>query len=184
MLDMSKEQAGIDEIGLLLDEIRLYIDQQFLEQPRQDARIESLEHHIELLEGLMWYTVKATTSTGEKHVLLRKAILIIINKIDMYGEDAQAELWKEYMSLLHTTLKDVFAQRKTIYDPSIIEKSTLPISALSRTGIDHLLDTTVRILNAPLICTYSNFQPIQVDQVSDPFVREVEKTEVDKLVTQ
>lgn len=96
MLDMSKEQSGIDEIGLLLQEIRLYIDGQFLEQPRQEATIHALDHHIELREDMVWYTVTATTSTGDTHVLLRKAILLIINKIDIFGQDTQGELWTEY----------------------------------------------------------------------------------------
>ena len=60
----------------------------------------------------------------------------------------------------------------------------MPISALSRTGIDQLLDVMVRILNAPLICTYSTFQPIHVDTTPDPFVREVDTDEVKELIAQ
>lgn len=131
--------------------------QRLLGSHERGYTLDTLHQELLLENGKLRYRV-TTTINNMPVVLLQKAILFVVNKIDMLPDD---EIREEYLQQLEDHVNTYIKKHTTTFSIDIKEH-TLLLSALSREGIDMLLDRLIRILQD------TNFRTIGDQEIIAP----------------
>lgn len=168
LIDCSRDMQGIDEIGMLLDEIRAYIDVRY--EP------DTVIHSIELIDKVLRYTV--TNNAGE--ILLKKAILLVATKLDeLDDEDLQKIYQKEVLERFATYLKKSFGAKVT---STQLAPSLLVLSSFQRETLDPFLTTCITLLTSYQYVFEQEVLQITMTPPAVPYVKDVTDSQLQHLL--
>lgn len=147
----------MSEPGLLLDEIMTYVEQRLVGSHERGQAIDSIHQELLLENDKLRYRV-STTIDKKPIILLQKALFFVVNKIDTLPD---AEIRGEFSQLLQSHIETYV--KKYIPSPTLdLSKHSIFISALTREGVDQLLDTLISMLQD------TNFRTIGDQEIVAP----------------
>lgn len=173
MLDAVKDIPGIDERSLLLEEIISYIDKRFYRSKEFGPEIKKLKHILKYNEWILRYEVKWLIQ-GKWKRLLKKAIITVVNKYDVFDE----ELWEEYLQSLINHMKKTL---KKIYNCTVgkkdLQQYPIYMSALTHNHIEVFLDICITLLSTRKFMSFVEHDQIQIPETRIQYIEEITETE-------
>jgi len=178
MLDAVKDIPGIDERSLLLQEIISYVDKRFYHSKEFGVEIEKIQHKFSYNGKILRYEVHWLMQ-GEWHILLKKAIITVVNKYDVLDE----ELREEYLQLLISHIKQTLEK---MYHCTVKKKDLqqypIYISALTHHHIEAFLDTCIELLSTKNFMSFVEHDLIHIPETRIQYIEEVTDTEKEFLL--
>ncbi len=176
-VDAAKDIPWMDEPGLLLDEIREYVQQRLQDTKERWRELHQIEQDFFYENNKLRYRVTATIDE-KKIVLLQKAIVFVVNKIDtMLDEEVRSEFVKTLTEKLDAYFKKHLTQ-KVDYS-----KLISLISSASREGIDGFLNTLVYLLQDENYRTIGDQEIIAADALAvNQWVEDITGQEINILI--
>ena len=176
MLDARKDLPGIEEWALLVHEIVEYVDNRFIWSSELWIVIDNINHEFSVdSEWIIRYHAM-TTIQEQEHILLKKAIVTIVNKYDLLDE----ELREEYKSSLEDHITTTLQQTYQVEHLWSLQLHTL--SALARIQIDRFLNLCISLVNNNTFVTFLDTEVFEIDVPTDYYVRDVSDLEIEWLL--
>ncbi len=134
MLDMSRYERGIEEFGVLFDELLDYLRTSLMSS-RDYGIIEDITIDLEVKNNRWQLVVHADTTDGKKDIF-KKDIVLICNKVDAIDD---ADIAQEYLNAVYAHIKTYF---KKTFGHYLAQKDFAPfvLSTYSREGVQEWLD--------------------------------------------
>ncbi len=155
--DATKDIPGMEEPWLLMDEIITYVQQRLVGSNERWYPIENIQQELVMQNDKLRYRV-STSVNGQNVVLLQKAIFFVVNKIDTLPDE---EIRNEYLEQLGLHINE-YLQKHTDKISLDIKQHSMLLSALTREGIDALLNKLISLLQD------TNFRTIGDQEIVAP----------------
>lgn len=159
--DVSRYESGLQDVGLLIQELMDYIDQRMSEEWYDQLRYQwnTDPQTNQLMLTIWWSSSMMDSVDGESEAewfvepqqqeyhnadteicLIKKTFLFVINKIDLFEDQ---EMRQEYISIYTRHISDYLLWLGV----SAREMQPIMISGVTREGVSFFLDQIVQILN-------------------------------------
>ncbi len=170
LLDCSRDEAGIEELAMLCNELRAYISTRYQDQ--------EITQEISFADQHLRYTV----TNNHWEILLKKAILIIITKTDELDDQELLNIYQD------TTAKNFSAYLKKTFwskiSPKDISSTILSLSSFHRETLDPFLTTCITLMNTYAYVFEQEVLQITITPPQKPYVRDITEQDLPKLIDQ
>lgn len=174
MSDVSRDIDGIEDIGMLLDEMTQYISERFQHEAWYDPQ--DLTHHLLIEDSLLIYQLR-----HHDEVVLQKGMLFVSNKIDVREQDNELLVYYQTHFLEHVT-----AHCNTLFGGSFSPAQFAPhyhlMSAFLPDTVDALLNHIVTYIHSPHFASLQQFADITAEEQLPPSCHDATEKELQFLL--
>ncbi len=131
---------------MLLDEITAYVEQKY-------AHISAIQHTFNVQKGKIIYQAHATHEEGgDPTLIVQKAILTVVNKVDVLDDELREEYRDHLVEHLSTRLPGT--------KETLLATLPLSLSAMTRQHIQAFLDTCMTLVHDQELMSIQDMQRI------------------------
>jgi hypothetical protein len=172
MCDITRDEEGMKDITMLLEEIRLYIDKRYDNHQTHHSIINEHDGIIYQLKG---------NETGE--VILQKGIMFVASKADHLTHDP--ELLAYYQQTLTNTIASILnspSRSQQGISSTSIQNNLYLISTFLPDTMTHWLDYVVTYLNTHTMSSLQQFARLMADPTPLASCQETTKKDLPLLI--
>lgn len=170
--DLARFESWIKEIIQIIEELRLYCEEQF--GPDYDE----VKCAISIEWDILVYSIH-----GDKECIMKKQIAFVCNKVDLVFDE---EVVQEIVTELHKEAKEYFSEAFDVnISNEILEKNTFIVSAATNAWKEELLTFCARSLDNREVATEQTSETlidVARNEVQEPSIKDVSATAVPELI--
>lgn len=171
MLDITRYESWVQEFGLLLEEILLYIENRF------GDTYEHVQYEINLEEDFPILRI-----FGDGTLLLEKMIMWVVNKYDQVDDK---EILKEYLAYLVDHIQWVMKKSfKIRYTKKACEKVIKVLSGLEHTGTKEWIQSCAELLKTHHFPVITMIDAVEIKKEKQETLKDVTEQEMPFLLEQ